>query len=227
MINPVLSTQGRTEFDQLIILLFKQEASGAIWSRSTSHLALSGSYRSWQCPQNFCWNREARWQTCTNQGAETQQWVRQALGEPEPAGTAKRLIERLDLFAKIKLWWEIFMMTSEPIVVIAALMIFGLLLNWLLQVFKPTAITALAIVWIVLCLQIFFAIEPATLQQELIHLPEHLGELWQQLVYPQIQALLKRSWFILVEQALISRACLCDTSYQRLIRYLAQFVVFF
>ena len=85
------------------------------------------------------------------------------------------------------------MMNNEPIVVIAALMIFGLLLNWLLQVFKPTAITALAIVGIVLCLQIFFGIDPATLQQEIVHLPEHLGELWRQLVAPQIQALLQRS----------------------------------
>lgn len=92
----------------------------------------------------------------------------------------------------MKIGFEIFMMTSEPIIVIAALMILGLLLNWLLQVLKPTAITALAILGIVFCLQMFFGIAPATLQQEIIHLPEHLGELWQQLVYPQIQALLER-----------------------------------
>jgi len=84
------------------------------------------------------------------------------------------------------------MMTSEPIVVIAALMILGLLLNWLLQVLKPTVITALAIVGIVFCLQMFFGIDPATLQQEIVHLPERLWELWQQFVAPQIQALLKR-----------------------------------
>ncbi|MBV8887034.1 MAG: hypothetical protein JO235_23985 [Chroococcidiopsidaceae cyanobacterium CP_BM_RX_35] len=83
-------------------------------------------------------------------------------------------------------------MTSEPIVIVAALMILGLLLNWLLKVFKPTVITALAILGIILSLQMFFGISPATLQQEIVHLPEHLWELWQQFVYPQIQALPKR-----------------------------------
>lgn len=84
------------------------------------------------------------------------------------------------------------MMTGEPIVVIAALLILGLLLNWLLKVLKPTVITALAIIGIVFCLRMFLGIEPATLQQGIIHLPEHLWELWQQFVAPQIQALLKR-----------------------------------
>lgn len=79
-------------------------------------------------------------------------------------------------------------MTNEPIVVVAALAILGLLLNWLFKVLQPTIITALAITGIVLGLQLFLGVGPETLGQEVVRLPEHLWQFWQQFARTYLSA---------------------------------------
>ena len=71
-------------------------------------------------------------------------------------------------------------MSSDSIVVVAALFVLGLLLYWLLNVLKPTIITLLAIAAIAVCLQIFLGISPETLWQQVAQLPEQLWELGKQ-----------------------------------------------
>ena len=71
-------------------------------------------------------------------------------------------------------------MTSEPIVVIAALVVLGLLLNWLFKVLQPTILTALAIAGIFLCLQLLFGVSPEAFSQQVAQFPEQLWELGKQ-----------------------------------------------
>ena len=63
-------------------------------------------------------------------------------------------------------------MPIDLIILIAALIISGLVFNWLVKVVKASVNTALIIASLVLILQLIFGIGPEDICQQIINLPE-------------------------------------------------------
>jgi len=67
-------------------------------------------------------------------------------------------------------------MPADLLILIAALVVSGLLLTWLLKVVKATFSAALSIATIALVLQLIFGIGPSELWQQVIQVPQQLWE---------------------------------------------------
>jgi len=67
-------------------------------------------------------------------------------------------------------------MPADLLILIAALVVSGLLLTWLLKVVKATFSAALSIAAIALVLQLVFGIGPNQLWQQVIQVPQQLWE---------------------------------------------------
>lgn len=73
----------------------------------------------------------------------------------------------------------VFMMATNLILLVAALLVSWLIFRWLFTVVKSSASTALSIAVILLILQFAFGINSQELFQEIMNLPQTLQDLFQ------------------------------------------------
>lgn len=70
-------------------------------------------------------------------------------------------------------------LTSDAVVLAAAVMVAGLMLNWLFKVLRPTLGVLATIALIALALQYFLGVSPEALWYKIIHLPQLAQSLWK------------------------------------------------
>lgn len=70
-------------------------------------------------------------------------------------------------------------LTSDAVVLVAALLVSGLVLNWLFWVLRPTLTVLATIALIALALQYFLDISPEALWSKILHLPQLAQSLWK------------------------------------------------
>jgi hypothetical protein len=70
-------------------------------------------------------------------------------------------------------------LTSDAVVLVAALLVSGLVFNWLFRVLRPTLTALAAVALIAFALQYFLGVSPEALWYRVIHLPELAQSLWK------------------------------------------------
>ena len=70
-------------------------------------------------------------------------------------------------------------LTSDAVVLVAALLVSGLMFNWLFRVLRPTLGVLAIIALIALGLQYFLGVSPEALWYKVIHLPQLAQSLWK------------------------------------------------
>ena len=70
-------------------------------------------------------------------------------------------------------------LTSDAVVLVAALLVSGLIFNWLFRVLRPTLGVLAMIALIALALQYFLGVSPEALWYKVIHLPQLAQSLWK------------------------------------------------
>lgn len=70
-------------------------------------------------------------------------------------------------------------LTSDAVVLVAALLVSGLIFNWLFRVLRPTLGVLATIALIALALQYFLGVSPEALWYKVIHLPQLAQSLWK------------------------------------------------
>lgn len=73
-------------------------------------------------------------------------------------------------------------LTSDAVILVAALIISGLALNWFFRVLRPTLTAVVTIALIALALQYFFGVSPEALWYKVVHLPDLATSLWKSIV---------------------------------------------
>ncbi|WP_404783538.1 hypothetical protein [Altericista sp. CCNU0014] len=70
-------------------------------------------------------------------------------------------------------------LTSDAVVLGAALLVSGLVFNWLLRILRPTLSVLVTIALIALALQYFLGVSPEALWYKIIHLPQLAQSFWK------------------------------------------------
>lgn len=70
-------------------------------------------------------------------------------------------------------------LTSDAVVLVAALLVSGLMFNWLFRVLRPTLGVVATIALIALALKYFLGVSPEALWYKVIHLHQLAQSLWK------------------------------------------------
>jgi hypothetical protein len=69
--------------------------------------------------------------------------------------------------------------TSDAVVLVAALLVSGLMFNWFFRVLRPTLGVLAMVALIAVVLQYFLGVSPEALWYKIIHLPQLAQSLWK------------------------------------------------